>query len=135
MRLTKPDIIVKMLRATKLNDEPDYQRIVIAELQRKLPEGVLGACARQPCPVSRLSIGSDYPFLCLCSCLSRSFPRMIRISIFFSFRMRLSARLNAPGLYVVHDAATRSDGQTEHQRSWAVPDRNFSQSSQHYFLA
>ena len=38
--MTKAEIIAKTLGSMKLNDEPDYQTIVIAELQRKLPAGV-----------------------------------------------------------------------------------------------
>lgn len=38
--MTKGQIIAKTLGSMNLNDEPDYQTIVIAELQRKLPEGV-----------------------------------------------------------------------------------------------
>jgi hypothetical protein len=40
VQVTKAEIIAETLRAAKLDDEPDYQPIVIAELQRKLPEGV-----------------------------------------------------------------------------------------------
>jgi hypothetical protein len=40
VQVTKAEIIAETLRAAKLDDEPDYQTIVIAELQRKLPEGV-----------------------------------------------------------------------------------------------
>ncbi len=38
--MTKAEIIAQTLRVMKLNDEPDYHTIVVAELQRKLPEGV-----------------------------------------------------------------------------------------------
>jgi inorganic pyrophosphatase len=38
--MTKAEIIANTLGLMNLNDEPDYQTIVIAELQRKLPEGV-----------------------------------------------------------------------------------------------
>ena len=38
--MTKTEIIAQTLRVMKLNDEPDYHTIVVAELQRKLPEGV-----------------------------------------------------------------------------------------------
>jgi hypothetical protein len=40
VQVTKAEIIVQTLRLMNLNDEADYQPIVIAELQRKLPEGV-----------------------------------------------------------------------------------------------
>jgi len=36
--MTKAEIIAQTLRVMKLNDEPDYHTIVVAELQRKLPE-------------------------------------------------------------------------------------------------
>jgi hypothetical protein len=37
--MTKAEIIAKTLGSIDLSDEPDYQTIVIAELNRKLPEG------------------------------------------------------------------------------------------------
>jgi hypothetical protein len=38
--MTKAEIIAETLGSMNLSDEPDYKTIVIAELQRKLPEGV-----------------------------------------------------------------------------------------------
>lgn len=38
--MTKAEIIAQTLRVMKLNDEPDYHTIAVAELQRKLPESM-----------------------------------------------------------------------------------------------
>jgi inorganic pyrophosphatase len=38
--MTKAEIIAQTLGSINLNDEQEYQTIVIAEFQRKLPEGV-----------------------------------------------------------------------------------------------
>ena len=38
--MTKAEIIAQTLESMNLNDEPEYQTIVIAELYRKLPDGV-----------------------------------------------------------------------------------------------
>jgi len=38
--VTKAEIIAQTLESMNLNDEPEYQTIVIAELYRKLPDGV-----------------------------------------------------------------------------------------------
>lgn len=40
MQVTKAEIIANTLGSMNLNDEPDYEEIVIAELNRKLPEGM-----------------------------------------------------------------------------------------------
>jgi inorganic pyrophosphatase len=37
--MTKAEIVAQTLTSMNLNDEPDYQTIVIAEPRRKLPEG------------------------------------------------------------------------------------------------
>jgi hypothetical protein len=38
--VTKAEIIAQTLGSMNLNDEPEYQELVIAELDRKLPDGV-----------------------------------------------------------------------------------------------
>ncbi|MGA3107140.1 MAG: hypothetical protein ABSD53_21875 [Terriglobales bacterium] len=38
--MTKAEIIAQTLESMNLNDEPEYQTIVIAELDWKLPDGV-----------------------------------------------------------------------------------------------
>jgi hypothetical protein len=38
--VTKAEIIAQTLGSMNLNDEPEYQELVIAELDRKLPNGV-----------------------------------------------------------------------------------------------